>query len=121
MPKGVYPKTAEHIAKVAKAITKHGMCNTRTYTSWSQMRQRCYNPYTINFKYYGGRGVSVCERWRDIKNGFINFYKDMGDRPEGKSLDRINNKGNYTPKNCKWSTPQEQANNRRKKNEATKI
>ena len=88
--------------------TMHGMYDTKTYKSWANMIQRCTNSKSTWFHRYGGRGVVVCEEWLD----FSNFYRDMGDRPTGLSLDRIDNDGDYTPSNCKWSTPKEQANNR---------
>jgi hypothetical protein len=75
------------------------------------MLMRCSNPHFAGWKDYGGRGIQVCDRWMQ----FENFLADMGQRPPGKSLDRINNDGNYEPSNCKWSTPKEQANNRRKR------
>lgn len=83
---------------------------SRTYQSWSHMRTRCNNYNYPEFYLYGGRGIKVCDRWN---SSFINFLRDMGNRPAGKSLDRINVNGNYEPSNCKWSTPKEQANNRR--------
>jgi hypothetical protein len=77
------------------------------------MIQRCYNPKHKIYKYYGGRGISVCARW--LKS-FANFYLDMGNKPTKKhSIDRIENDGNYTPKNCRWATAKVQARNKRKK------
>lgn len=74
------------------------------------MIQRCYNPKETGYKYWGGRGIIVCERWR---NSFIAFFEDMGTRPEDTSIDRINNNGNYEPQNCRWATKAEQHANQR--------
>ena len=83
-----------------------------TYSSWAHMIQRCKNPKNKNYKWYGGRGIKVCERWR---NSFKNFLKDMGTRPKGLTLDRINNNDNYKPENCRWTTIKQQNNNSRPK------
>lgn len=88
----------------------HGMSKTPIYTTWQAMKDRCFNTKADNYINYGGRGITVCDRW---VNSFENFIIDMGPRPEGKTLDRINNNKNYSPENCQWSTPKVQASNRR--------
>lgn len=84
------------------------------YRTLQSMKQRCYNPKYPAYKNYGGRGIKVCERWLDIKNGFKNFLEDMGEKPKGLSIDRINNNGNYEPNNCRWADVYTQLKNRRK-------
>jgi hypothetical protein len=85
---------------------KHGLSNkSRTYKTWKEMRNRCNNPNADNYKWYGGRGVKIAKEWGD----YVVFLSDMGERPEGKTLDRIDSDGDYCPENCKWSTPKEQA------------
>jgi len=90
---------------------------SKTYKSWDGMIQRCTNPKNASYENYGGRGITICDRWLESNGkGFINFLADMGERPEGKSLDRRDNNKlicGYSPGNCKWSTKKEQANNRR--------
>ena len=88
--------------------TKHPM-----YSTWAGMKARCRYKSAGNYKNYGGRGIKVCDRWLG-KQGFWNFVEDMGERPTGYSLDRINPNGNYEPNNCRWASRYEQQANRRK-------
>ena len=80
-----------------------------TYRSWKAMKMRSQNPNHKDYKYYGARGIRVCERWQD----FVNFLEDMGEKPDGLTLDRINNDGDYELGNCRWTTRKEQVHNRR--------
>ena len=92
------------------ATTTHNKSNSITYSSWLNMKSRCCNPKNPHFHNYGGRGITVCQKWLD---SFENFLADMGERPRGKTLDRINNELGYHKDNCKWSTPKEQSLNTR--------
>lgn len=98
---------------MAKALTHgHTMGNVETpeYQSWGSMKARCDNPNRLDYPLYGGRGITVCERW---SRSFVAFLEDMGARPLGHTLDRIDPNGNYEPSNCRWATPQQQTKNRR--------
>ncbi len=86
----------------------HRHRGSRTYNSWKAMKTRCGNPNHQNWSRYGGRGITVCKRW----NKFENFLSDMGERLEGRTLDRKNSDGNYYPSNCRWATFKEQSNNK---------
>ena len=93
--------------------TKHGKSKTAIHRIHYHMIDRCRNPNDSAYRYYGERGISVCDRWLG-ENGLINFIEDMGERPKGKSIDRINNNGNYEPQNCRWATTKEQNSNTRR-------
>ena len=98
------------IERATHAATTHGLYRSPAHVSWMNMMQRCFNPKNHKWPRYGKRGITVCARW--LK--FENFYADMGERPSGKSIDRINNDGDYEPGNCRWATPKEQRANQSK-------
>ncbi len=92
---------------MAKYNWKHGLRRHSAYNSWTGMMGRCYNPRLKSWKRYGGRGISVCSRWHSV----VNFIEDMGEKPPGKSIDRINNDKGYCKSNCRWATRVQQNNN----------
>jgi hypothetical protein len=91
-------------------MVKHGMFGSPTYRSWAAMKQRCLNPNRPGYKHYGGRGVTICKEWID---SFEAFFRDMGERPEGTSLERVKNERGYEPGNCVWMSKKLQNRNRR--------
>lgn len=107
-----YQLLRENMKPMSCGCKKNDRGLPKTYYSWKSMRERCTMDTHHAYKNYGGRGIRVCEAWQG-PTGYENFLKDMGERPEGRTLDRIDNDGNYTAKNCKWSTPTEKSNNKR--------
>lgn len=101
--------------KIKRYAVTHGLSRSPEYVSWQLMRKRCSNPNDPAYKNYGQRGIKVCDRWNG-EHSFVNFLADMGSRPEPKrsySIDRINNNGDYSPENCRWSLQKDQLKNKR--------
>lgn len=106
-------RAARAVQKNVSGIRPHGLSKTPAYRSWISMLWRCRDERDISWPRYGGRGITVCARWDPRAGGsFLNFLADMGERPEGTSLDRINGDGNYEPANCRWATKAQQSANR---------
>ncbi len=93
-----------------KGNPKHGLCHTSNYNVWMTMKSRCYNPNNPKYHRYGGRGITMCDYW---KNSVVAFNSDMGERPSSKhSIERVDNDGCYCKENCTWATNKEQSRNR---------
>jgi hypothetical protein len=103
-------KPRPDLVKRNKENAIHGQTNSRTYSSWRALKFRCENKDNKDYPNYGGRGIKVCDQW---SKSFSEFLRDMGERPEGTSIDRIDPDGNYEPGNCRWASNKKQSNNKR--------
>lgn len=99
----------------AKRVSTHKLSKTPTYKVWDAIIQRCLNENSQAYANYGGRGITVCEHWKT----FQNFYADMGEKPDGLSIDRIDNNKGYSPDNCRWADTKTQSTNKRTNNKYT--
>lgn len=97
------------LEKLREIVSTHGKMNTKSYGTWEGMLQRCNNSKSEGYPNYGGRGIQICKSWLD----FENFFTDMGERPDGMSLDRVDVNGDYCKDNCRWATPSVQGFNQR--------
>lgn len=102
---------SESARRAGKSHMTHGLSKTRIYSMWRDMQTRCYNPKFKFYRYYGGRGITVCDQWRG-RGGFDVFLKDMGHPKDGQTLERKDNNKGYCPENCKWLAHSEQSKNR---------
>jgi hypothetical protein len=123
-----YQRFMKHGSVENNLYSKHGLSETPTHRSWWSMRNRCLNKNAMGYNYWGGRGVQICSRWNEK---YVNFFEDMGERPQGTTLDRIDNDGHYScgkcdqcnkngwTNNCRWATVEQQNRNKRPKKNNT--